>query len=141
MQLKLESPYHIRTSAGNWVRTGARELESEHGHIKDAHRTPSQLRQILIQDDTAKFWVLANKTWSFLLFEKFLSQNLSSLSPEAGELWAGPHTKESRLVAEGRCSFLRWVTSGPPRKRQVSAQREADPQLPGSCMGPCLGRN
>lgn len=74
--------------------------------IKDAHRTPTQLSQILIQDDTAKFWVVANKTWrSFQLPEKFLSQDLSSLSLEAGELWAGAHNKESRLVAEARCSL------------------------------------
>lgn len=72
--------------------------------IKDAHRTSSQLSQILIQDDTAKFWVVANKTWrSFQLPKKFLNQDLSSLCLEAGELWAGAHTKESRLVAEVRC--------------------------------------
>lgn len=77
--------------------------------IKDAHRTSSLLSQILIQDDTAKFWIVAKKTWrSFQLPEKFLSQkkkNLSSLRLEAGELWAGAHTKESRLVTEGTCSL------------------------------------
>lgn len=74
--------------------------------IKDAHRTSSQLSQILIQDDTAKFWVVANKTWrSFQLPKKFLNQDLSSLRLEAGELWVGTHTKESRLVAEVRCSL------------------------------------
>jgi hypothetical protein len=33
------------------------------------------------------------------------------------------------------------VTSGQLRKQQVSAQGEADHQLPGACLGPCLGRN
>lgn len=73
--------------------------------IKDAHRIPTQLSQVLIQDDTAKPQVMANRTWSFLLPEQLLSQDLGSLSMEAHKLCAGAHTNESRLVAKGRWSL------------------------------------
>lgn len=99
--------------------------------IKDAHRTPSRLSQILIQDDAAKFWVKANRTWSFLLPGKFLSQNLSSPSLEAGELWAGAHTKESRFMAEGRCSL-----GGDPGYNRCPPNARLILNSQGACLGP-----
>lgn len=69
--------------------------------IRDAHRTQTQVSQALTQDDTAKPPAMANKTWSFLLPEQLLSQDLLSLNMEASKPWAGAHIKESRLVAEG----------------------------------------
>lgn len=69
--------------------------------IKAAHRILTQLSQVLIQDDTAKPQAMANRTWSFLLPEQLLRQDLGSLNLEERKPWAESNIKESRLVAKG----------------------------------------
>lgn len=44
------------------------------------------LAKYLFRMTQQSFWVIANRTWSFLLPEKFLSQDLSRLSLKAGKL-------------------------------------------------------
>lgn len=77
-------------------------MSCQNRSIKAAHRIPAQLSQVLIQDDTAKPQAMANRTWSFLLPEQLLLQDLGSLNLEERKPGAGANIKESRLVAKGR---------------------------------------